>query len=104
MLNLDFTQQVLLTVKNERERQHSLWGLQRHPLGKWLAILGEEFGEVCEAMQPLMGLTTTKITDAENLEEELIQLAAVAVAVVEQLREEKQLHHSKKPAYMDLDD
>jgi NTP pyrophosphatase (non-canonical NTP hydrolase) len=99
---VNLTKQVLFAVRNERTRQHVLWGLQRHPLGKWLAILGEEFGEVAEAMQPLMGLTTTKETDANNLEEELVQLAAVAVAIVEQLKEEKQVN--KKPPYTDLDD
>jgi NTP pyrophosphatase (non-canonical NTP hydrolase) len=86
---VNLTKQVLFSVKNERTRQNALWGKQRHSLGKWLSILGEEFGEVAEAMQPLMGLTTTKETDANDLEKELIQLAAVAVEIAEQLREEK---------------
>ncbi|QJT70428.1 hypothetical protein [Microcystis phage MaeS] len=77
-------------VLKERVRQNKLWGHQRHNLGKWLGILGEEFGEVCEAMQPLMGLTSVKETDASDLYEELIQLSAVASAIAEQIKEEEQ--------------
>jgi NTP pyrophosphatase (non-canonical NTP hydrolase) len=80
---------VLAAVNAERNRQDKLWGVQRHDMGKWLAILGEEFGEVAQAMQPLMGLTTTKETDANDLDKELIQLAAVSLAIVEQIREER---------------
>lgn len=74
-------------VLRERQRQNSLWGLQRHPYGTWLAILGEEFGEVCEAMQGQIGLVSVKDTDSNNLYEELIHLAAVASAIAEQVRE-----------------
>ncbi|XJZ25977.1 hypothetical protein ACF5W4_11245 [Bacillota bacterium Lsc_1132] len=75
----------------ERQEQNKKWGFQRHNFGKWLAILTEEFGEVGQAMQPLLGLTTTKPTDAQDLYEELIQLAAVAQAIAEQVREERGL-------------
>jgi NTP pyrophosphatase (non-canonical NTP hydrolase) len=74
-------------VLKERRRQNELWGIQRRPLGQWLAILAEEFGEVAQAMQPLMGIASTKETDADDLYEELIQLAAVASAVAEHVRE-----------------
>lgn len=88
---MDLTGKVLEAVKAERERQNTLWGLQRHPLGKWLGILGEEFGEVCQAINKIHFPKDAKESDADNLEEELIQLAAVAVAIVEQLKEEKNL-------------
>lgn len=80
---------VNLDVLTERVRQNKKWGLQRHDLGKWLAILGEEYGEVCQAMQGPMGLTTTKETDASDLYMELIHVAAVASAIAEQVREQQ---------------
>lgn len=80
----------LAAVMRERHRQLAKFGHQRHANpGVWLAILGEEFGEVCEAAGPLMGLGTGKQTDADDLYTELIQVAAVAVAWAEQLAEEK---------------
>lgn len=76
-------------VYQERLRQNEKWGVQRHSLGTWLAILGEEFGEVCQAMQRPMGLVSVKDTDADNLYEELIHVAAVASAIAEQLKEQE---------------
>lgn len=77
----------LADVNKERNRQNAKWGLQRHNYGTWLAILGEEFGEVCQAMQS--GMVSQKNTDADDLYEELIQVAAVAVAIAEQVAEER---------------
>ena len=83
------TYETLKDVEQERIRQNALWGKQRHDMGIWLSILGEEFGEVCQAIQRHTGLVSSKITDAEHLYEELIQLAAVAVAIAEQAKEEE---------------
>lgn len=74
----------------ERERQNEKWGMQRRPWGQWLAILGEEFGEANQAIQPLLGIETTKPTDADNFGVELIHTAAVALAMYEQWLEEKE--------------
>lgn len=75
-------------ILQERFRQNVKWGKQNHNNGRWLAILGEEFGEVCEAMQ--QGSVVSKETDASNLYEELIHVAAVASAFAEQvLRDRK---------------
>lgn len=77
-------------VLRERIRQVKKFGIQRHEnAGRWLAILGEEFGEVCQAAGPVMGLGTGKPTDADDLYTELIQVAAVAVAWAEQMAEER---------------
>lgn len=81
---------VISDVNIERERQDKKWGIQRHEYGTWLAILGEEYGEVCQALQSYLGLISSKETDADNLYEELIHVAAVAVAIAEQVREEKE--------------
>jgi NTP pyrophosphatase (non-canonical NTP hydrolase) len=79
------TNDVLIDVGLERVRQDSKWGLQRHEYGDWLKILGEEFGEVCQAMQKDKGWC--KETDADDLYKELIHLAAVSVAIAEQVKE-----------------
>ncbi|MEK1828932.1 MazG-like family protein [Priestia megaterium] len=63
--------------------------MQRHPIGTWLAILGEECGEVCQAAQFSLGLTSVKDTDADNLYEECIHVAAVASAIAEQIAEQR---------------
>lgn len=80
-------EEVIGAVIAERFRQDEKWGKQRHPYGIWLAILGEEFGEVCQVMQ--QGLESEKKTDADDLYEELIQVAAVAVAIAEQVLEKR---------------
>ncbi|MED3932937.1 MazG-like family protein [Priestia megaterium] len=82
-------QKVNKAVMHERIRQNQKWGLQRHNMGKWLAILAEEFGEVAQAMQGPLGLTSMKDTDADDLYTELIQVAAVACAIAEQVKEEQ---------------
>jgi NTP pyrophosphatase (non-canonical NTP hydrolase) len=78
---------ILKEIDIERDRQNRKWGRQRHTDGNWLKILGEEFGEVCQAMQADMGWGKT--SDASNKRVELIQLAAVAVAMAEQILEEE---------------
>jgi NTP pyrophosphatase (non-canonical NTP hydrolase) len=77
---------VNMNVFEERLRQNDLWGHQRHNYGAWLAILVEEVGEVAQAMQK--GMVSQKKTDSEDLYKELIQVAAVASAIAEQVWEE----------------
>jgi NTP pyrophosphatase (non-canonical NTP hydrolase) len=97
--------QLMLTVKEEifleRCRQNEKWGIQRHDMGRWLAILVEEVGEFAQAMQE--DTVSHKTTDANNKLKEIIQVAAVAAAIAEQLLEEQETQH-KKPGYADLDD
>lgn len=81
------THDVLTDVGVERVRQNQKWGLQRHPMGDWLKILVEEVGEVAQAMQ--IGDVSYKESDADDLYEELIQVAAVAVAIAEHVREDQ---------------
>ena len=67
---------ILEEIKSERQKQDSKWGEQNHATLKWNAILGEEVGEVAKSI--LEG-------DLKNYREELIQVAAVAVAAIESL-------------------
>lgn len=81
------TELVLGAVAAERERQQKLWN-RSHEWGYGdcssegvapsvkLAVLGEEYGEVAQALLE---------RDRYKLREELVQLAAVAVAWVENI-------------------
>lgn len=70
-------------INNERERQMDMWGHQKHDNFTWMAILMEEVGE---AFQALNGeLFSGKESDPDNFKEELVQSAAVIVAILEQM-------------------
>lgn len=74
-------QLALADVMLERSRQQEKWGEQDHDPMTWLAILGEEVGEACEAA------LHTKFGGpaAGKLRLEMIQVAAVAVQIIEWL-------------------
>lgn len=65
----------LLDVEKERKRQDAKWGISRnlHPQ-LWLPVLVEEIGEVAQAI--LKG-------DRANYRTELVQVAAVALAALQ---------------------
>ena len=73
----------------ERIKQNVQWGEQDHSDFKWLAILGEEFGEVCNSVVEAYALNNTEERRRgafNNLEYELVQTAAVCVAWIEAIR------------------
>lgn len=75
------TTDVLHDVHAERMRQDKKFGPQSHDDGTWGLVLGEEFGEVCEAA---LDRRRTPRADRDSLlRAELVQVAAVAVAWVE---------------------
>ena len=65
---------------NERIKQDSKWGEQNHDIFKWLAILGEEVGEINKAA------LENKYDEIIN---ELIQTGAVVIAMIESLERNK---------------
>lgn len=79
---------ILEEIADERDSQDEKWGEQNHDPFKWLCILGEEVGEVnkaiCDAFQ-----WNEKDTEQFNIlklrdyRAELIQVAAVAVSMIE---------------------
>lgn len=72
----DLVQSKILTrIVHERERQGVLWGDRRTPAIQWVALLTEELGEVAKAVME---------GDVASYEAELVHLAAVAVAALEQ--------------------
>ena len=79
-------------VDAERARQDAKWGEQNHDDFTWMAILAEEVGEVAKAAlhhngdEP--GVTASEAT-LSHLREELVQVAAVAVAWLEAIDRRK---------------
>lgn len=71
---------ILKEIADERKRQDTTWGVQDHDMADWYTILGEEFGEVgkaiCESKLQGMG-------QPERIRLELVQVAAVAVSMLE---------------------
>ena len=80
--NKSATVRIAQEVVRERERQDEKWGEQNHHPLKWITILGEEFGEACRGAFE---------NNPKNYREELIQVAAVAVAAVESLDREQEV-------------
>jgi hypothetical protein len=88
----DLTFSALVSVRNERVAQDNKWGTQRHTWPEWLVILGEEYGEVCAAVCEHRWGTPLSYEDwqekRDGIRHELVQLAAVAVAIIEHIDDE----------------
>ena len=76
------TERIFDEIAAERRRQDGLWGPQRHDWPVWSAILTEETGEVAEAA---LRAHFSHDADLDHLREELVQVAAVAVHVIERI-------------------
>lgn len=81
---------IMAFINKERIRQDEIWNRQAGdwpvPDGERLAILGEEFGEVCRALCE---------KDSVQLERELVHLCAIGVCWLEVIaakREERSIH------------
>ena len=70
------SKKIIKSIILERNRQDIKWGVQNHNIYKWLAILSEEVGEVSKSA--LEG-------HLDDVKEELVQVAAVSVAIIESL-------------------
>lgn len=77
---------IINDINSERNRQDFKWGEQVHDYPTWLTILVEEVGEVAQAIQT--NKHWGKASDASDLYKELIQVAAVAAAIAEQVIKE----------------
>ncbi len=73
------TQRALTDVVRERERQDAQHGQPTHDLSVWAAVIGEEFGEFCQALLQ----SRQRRGDTGHVREELLHIAASAVAAVE---------------------
>lgn len=75
---------VLAEVAQERSRQDALWGEQNHDPQDYFAILAEEVGEVAkEVVEWRFSAPDRRLDRLVLLRAELVQVAAVAVAMVE---------------------
>lgn len=70
-------------VSLERNNQEKKWGEQNHHPMEWLAILGEEVGEVNKAALEAYFAGYESTGNFSNYRKELIQVAAVAISMVE---------------------
>ena len=72
-------------IAYERRSQDKKWGEQNKTPAEWMSILGEEFGEVCTIVnKPIEN--HGQALDRTHYEHELIQVAAVCVAAIENIR------------------
>lgn len=83
--------EALRLINEERNRQDEKWGDQsgNHPF-EWMSILGEEFGELCEAVNETCfknGIHPER-GGKERILKESIQVAAVALALAEAVLKE----------------
>ena len=77
---------VIRHILQEREWQIAKWGTPQHEHAWWYVILGEEVGEVANALQEVEDKKSADI--AEQLQAmfaEIVQVAAVATAWGEQV-------------------
>ena len=77
--------EALDSVGQERYRQEAKWGVQRHDMTVWLTVLSEEVGELSQAILRYREVMTDQRRDA--IRAEAVQVAAVAVAMIEHLDE-----------------
>lgn len=76
----------------ERNRQDAKWGEQNHPPQFWTGILGEEYGEYCQAVNETVfdnGPDERLKGGYDNMMRELTHVAAVAIGAMECLMREK---------------
>lgn len=80
----------VLEILAERNRQDLKWGEQNHVMEKWVPILGEEFGELCEAINETIFENGSDKGGYENIRKEAIHVAAVAVGFLECIERNKE--------------
>lgn len=81
----DLQSRVIQHIIDERDFQDNKWGTNRtHTPAEWLMILGEEVGEANKAaLEARFGLDIEHDDRIRDLRTELVQVAAVAVAIIE---------------------
>ena len=74
----------------ERVAQTKKWGEQNHSWAEWVTILGEEYGEFCEAVNEtvLNNANKPELGGYKNMVKEATHTAAVAVQILEKLIEQ----------------
>jgi NTP pyrophosphatase (non-canonical NTP hydrolase) len=79
-----------ISVGEERVRQMDLWGEQDHHPLQWIALLTEELGEAAEHVNDaFIPPNDPQGFDEDGYREELVHVAAVAVAAITALDRER---------------
>jgi NTP pyrophosphatase (non-canonical NTP hydrolase) len=73
---------VISDVRAERERQDEKWGEQNHMPDRWMCILMEEVGEAAKEILEAQA-TILVPRGRKKFREEMVQVAAVALAIIE---------------------
>lgn len=82
---------IVSLIDAERRRQDEIWGWpQDKTIPEWMTILGEEFGEACQAGNQIY-FDHSDETDGQDLVTELIQVAAVVVSALLDLAEQNEV-------------
>ena len=77
--NADIQERAMEAVLQERARQDAKWGEQNHDPFLYVTVLGEEYGELCQAaLHARFGGPK-----AVELRKEAVHTAAVALAIIE---------------------
>lgn len=76
---MERTSKVLAAVHEERVHQDKKWGVQEHEPERWFTILLEELGEAAKARLEM---------DSTGYRAEMVSVAAVVVAAIEQFDRE----------------
>lgn len=76
------------SVADERLRQDTKWGQQDHDFPVWMGIIGEEYGELYQAVNETYfnnGPEERAKGGYTNMRAEAVQVAAVAISFIEAL-------------------
>jgi len=96
----DFSLDAINLVLAERQRQDDKWGEQNNHVAIWTTIIGEEYGELCEAVNETVFDNGTNKGGLENILKEASHVAATAVALIEGLLSEKEKQNGRIKAYL----
>ena len=83
----------LAAVNKELQRVLDRFGAQSLTLFDWASVLGEEYGEVCKAINDYE-FGTSGESDLRDVYKEAIQVAAVAVHMAAVIRQESDAERS----------
>ena len=86
--------EILQVINKERDRQIDKWGIENHQPQFWTGLLGEEFGEYCQAVNETVligdGAINPEKGGYENMLTELSHVAATAINAMECLMRNKE--------------
>lgn len=76
-------EKIIAKVLEERKRQDEEWGVQDHTAPEWGTIIGEEYGEMCKAINEYRFNPTRAAED--EIYKEAIQTMASCMAMLENI-------------------